>query len=254
MKKSRSWCLVAIFLFTLYNCKQAAPVQDWIPLQTELLHNGSVAMYSIKNKLGEVEVYYTNHILRETDNCVIVQEYTGKTKEYTKRLRLDGASLNLISYDVIQNNTEADLNSTTINSVQFTMLSGKKTHQTYLISDFLDEKPKYTRLFIGDFFIENDFLLTLLTAFPFETTKQGTYKVVRTMSVMDKNEKTNWETKTFSITGKEEILYKRKPIPVYKVSFPAEKANAWFSQETPHMLIRAEFPTNTIELIDWNEL
>ncbi|MCE5222863.1 hypothetical protein LLG10_01560 [bacterium] len=254
MKKNLSWFLVILFLFTLNSCKPATPVQDWVPLQTELLHNGSVAMYSIKNKLGDVEVYYTNHILREADNCVIVQEYTGKTEEYTKRLRLDGASLNLISYDVIQNNKEADLTSTTVNSLQFTMLSGKKTHQTYLISDFLDEKPKHTRLFIGEFFIENDFFLTLLTAFPFETTKQATYKVVRTMSVMDPEEKTNWETKAFYIAGEEEILYKRKPVPTYRVSFPAEKATAWFSQEAPHMLIRAEFPTNTIELIDWNEL
>ena len=254
MKKSRTWFLVVLFLFTLSSCKQTATVPDWVLLKSEFLRNGSVAMYSIKNKLGDVEVYYTNHILREADNCVIVQEYTGKTTEYTKRLRLDGTSLNLISYDVIQNNKEADLTSTTVNSLQFTLLSGKKTHQTYLISDFLDEKPKYTRLFIGEFFIENDFLLTLLTAFPFETTKQATYKVVRTMSVMDPNEKTNWETKTFYISDKEEILYKRKPIPTYRVSFPAEKATAWFSQETPHMLIRAEFPTNTVELIDWNEL
>lgn len=254
MRHQWTWFLLIFFLFFTNSCKQAATPQDWISLQADQLHNGSVAMYSIKNKLGDVQVYYTNHILKEASNCVIVQEYTGKTEEYTKRLRLDGSTLNMISYEVAQNNKEADLSKTTIDQLQFTMLSGKKMNQTYLISDFLGDKPRYTRLLVGSFFIENDFLLTLLTAFPFEKEKQGTYKVVRTMSVMDEKEQNHWESKTFSVTGQEEILYKRRKIPVYRVSFPAEKAIAWFSQEIPHMLIRAEFPTDTIELVDWNEI
>jgi len=247
--------LFAVMLFsTVSSCKPASVVQDWIPLKAERLHNGSVAMYAIKNRLGEVEVYYKNHILQEAENVLVVQEYTGKTEEYTKRLRLDGTTLNLLSYEVAQDNKEADLSKTTINQVQFTMLTGKKTNQTYLISDFLEDKPKYTRVFIGNFFIESDFLLTLLSAFPFEEQKQGSYKVVRTMSVMDKNEKNHWETKAFSITGSEEILYKKQSIPAYRVSFPAEKTTAWYSKEVPHMLLRAELTSTTIELIDWNEL
>jgi len=247
--------LLTVLLFsTISSCKPALVVQDWIPLKADRLRNGSVAMYAIKNRLGEVEVYFKNHIMQEAENLLIVQEYTGKTEEYTKRLRLDGTNLNLLSYEVIQNNKEADLSKTTINQLQFTMLTGKKTNQTYLISDFLEDKPKYIRLFIGNFFIEGDFLLTQLSAFPFEEQKQGSYKVVRTMSVMDPNEKNYWETKTFSVTDREEILYKRQSIPAYRVSFPAEKTTAWFREEAPHILLKAELTSTTVELIDWNEL
>lgn len=247
MRHWLSWFLILLFSLGWVSCQIKTPKVDWIPLRSDYMHNGSVSMYSIKNKLGDILVYYKNHVLIEAGNYVISQEYTGQTEEFTRRLRLDGSTLNMISYEIVQDNTEVDKSKTTINQLQFVMLTGKKTNQTYFITDFQDEKPKYSRLFIGNFFIENDFLLTLLSAFPFEELSYASYNIVSTV-----NKKNS--VSSFTVTGKEKILYKRKMIPTYRVNFPTEKSNAWFSQEIPHMLIKAEFPDRTIELVDWNEI
>lgn len=254
-------CLIACILMSLsmvvINCRDLTTQIEWIPLKSEYLRNGSVAMYSVKNKIGKIELYYKNHIFREAGDCVISQEYTGQTAEYIKRLRLDGVTLNLISYDIIQNNTEADLDKTTIAELQFKMLTSKKTNQTYLITDYLENKPSYTRLYTKPFLIENDFLLTVMTGFPFEEHSHASYQVVNTMKKVNDtagNETAYLAEVAFTVIGQEEISYKRQNIPSYKVNFPSENLQAWFSVEIPHMLIKAEFPERTIELVDWNEI
>lgn len=257
MKRSIvAWLLIGCSVFMIH-CQDAETQIDSIPLKSEYLRNGSVSMYTVKDKLGKVELYYKNHIFREAGDCVISQEYTGQTTEYIKRLRLDGVTLNLISYDIIQNNTEADLDKTTIAELQFKMLTGKKNNQTYLITDYLEDKPSHTRLYTHPFLIENDFLLTLLTGFPFEEYSHASYQVVNTMKKVNDpqgTEKAYLAELSFNVTGKEEITYKRQSIPVYKVEFPSENLKAWFTVEIPHMLIKAEFPNRTLDLLDWNEI
>lgn len=242
MKKTIT-IVALVFLLSLvaFGCtSQEKPVPSL--LEASSLQNGSVALYSIKDKNGKVMKLIKNHVLEETSQMFFIQEYSASDSEEMIRVKLSPKTLNLDYSEVVVTKSTDGGESM---PKQEASASIERAGSNYFLTMLRDGKKQNTRIFNDSLVMEQEVMVYLLNCFPFDKTSSAS---IHFMNVRSQQE----GVENITVVGKETKMYNQQNINVYRVKLDSLGCTAWYMEEKPHPLVEADFPSYTIQLSDWN--
>lgn len=244
MIKRKFICLLLGFLvFITWSCsKSDRPVKSI--LDSTSLRNGSVSLFNVKDKTGKVVKVITNNVFAETSEMYLVQEYSTIDSQEMVRVKMSPKTLNLNHSEILKMQISKADQTMPKQIPEFTV---ERSGTTYFLTSLASGKPVNSRIFYDSLVMEQEVMVYLLNCFPFETTTFASIHYINARTQKDGNE-------SISVEGKETKIYNKQEISVYKVRLTALGGTAWYMEESPHILVQADFPSYTISLVDWNGL
>jgi hypothetical protein len=230
-------CFLLSFLSVFLSSSCASnPAQLSSPWKTEHLKNGSVTFYAIYNEKNRNIAQERNHIFHEAGNIVLVREIIGAKEEELFRLKLDKTNLTPIYLELISSK-EAD---------QTVLLKGTKMNRAWLVENRKSPTVKYKQFYLGkDSIVEQEALVFLMAAFPFEDMNSTSVRTVFSRNELD-------ATVSIEILDPETIQIADQSYLCHTLHFISLGVKAWYMKEAPHLLVQSKKGAETIKLLSWN--
>jgi hypothetical protein len=235
--KKITFLLIFIFLINIINCSNNKDnVNVNINVNPEYLKNGSVSIYSVSDSETDEITYFTNYILVQPENILIIRDLNNNDEERIQRYKIDKENLSILSSEVVKS----------VNNKQDNLYTGTKKGKYFELVDNTNKEQKTKRIDIGNNqYFEDDIILQLISCFPLNKDQIHNFKYVSTLDLLEGEE-------SYKVIGEDTVMVMSKKFNSIKVELINSRCTAWFLEENPHILLRAVYPDNVIEIINWN--
>jgi hypothetical protein len=230
-------CLFSLFLcLFLFSSCTSNPEQLSSPWNTEHLKNGSVTFYAVYNEKNRNIAQERNHIFHEAGNLVLVREIIGAEEEEIFRLKMEKSNLVPIYLEV---NSSKD-------AEQSTLIKGQKMNRAWIVENKKTQAVKLKQFYLGkDAVIEQEALVFLMAAFPFESMSNTSVRTLFSRKELD--------AEVFiELLEPETIQIADQSYACYTLHYTSLGITAWYMKEAPHLLVQSKKGAETTKLLSWN--
>lgn len=235
MKYLRNFLSLFFCLLMASSCA-SNPEQLSSPWKSEHLKNGSVTFYAVYNEKNRNIAQERNHIFHEAGNIVLVREIIGAEEEELFRLKLDKTNLSPVSLELVSS-IEAD---------QTILLQGNKMNRAWIVENKKTQPAKLKQFYLGkDSVIEQEALVFLMAAFPFESMTSTSVRTLFSRKELD--------AEVFiELLNPETIQIADQNYECHTLHFTSLGITAWYMKEAPHLLVQSKKGAETTKLLSWN--
>jgi len=236
--KKLTFFVIFLILTNFASCKNDKNTIDInINVNPEFLRNGSVSNYSVSNSNTDDISYFTNYILLQPEYILIIKDYNTSDGERIQRFKLDKENLSILNSEIVKNDgVKQDI-----------LIESSRKGNYFEFKDLTNkDNPVSKKIYTGrEQIFEENVILQMISCFPLNKDETYNFKYVNTQDLIDGEE-------TFKVIGFETITVMNKKYNSIKIELLSSRCTAWFLEDPPHILLRAIYPNNVIELINWN--
>ena len=228
--------LIFLSLINIISCSNNLKINININVNPDYLKNGSVSIYSVSDSNTDDISYFTNYILAEPERILIIKDLNNNIEEKIHRYKVDKKNLSVLNSEIVKSNgVKQDI-----------LFKGTRRGNYFELIDSSNKETKTKRINIGNNqYFEDDIILQLLSCFPLNKDLIHNFKYISTSSQAEGEE-------SYKVIGVDAITVMNKKFNSIKVELVNSRCTAWFLEEAPHILLKAVYPNNVIEIINWN--
>jgi len=230
--------LILIFSISIISCSnnKDSNVIVSINVNPDFLKNGSVSIYSVSESETDEISYFTNYILSQSESILIIKDLNNNIEEKIQRYKLDKKNLSILSTEIVKSNGDK----------QDILFKGTKKGNYFELVDSSNKDLITKRIITGNNqYFEEDLILQLIACFPLNKDQIHNFKFVSTINQIQGEE-------SYKVIGEDIVTVMNKKFNSIKVELINSRCTAWFLEEAPHILLRAVYPDNVIEITNWN--
>lgn len=239
MRKAITLLLVfSFFIFFLSSCTKESQ-KVLIEVDPSQLKNGSTSIYALYDEKGKSVYTFRDNIFINPDNILLIRELTEQDNEEILRAKLDPKLLFPIQIQIVKSESQSE-------SPNFL---GEKKGKSYVITEWDEnQKPSYEKIYVGsEQFFEDELLLHIMSCFPLKVGKSYEFRYINT-----RKKSSGYEH--YNVVGTETIIAANNKYESIKVEIPGNSCTAWFLKDSPHILLKAKFPSLELQLTGWNNI
>ena len=237
MKKFITLIFICFSISLLFSCSKDN--LNFIEVEPSQLRNGSTSLYTLYDKKGKEIYTFKDNVFVNPDNILIVRELTEKDNEEVLRIKLDPRYLSPIQVQIVKSEKQSEK----------PKFSGDKKGRSYIITEWDDNNnASYKRIYIGsEQFFEDEVMLHIISTFPLNEGAHKNFKYVNTRKKISGDE-------SYKVIGLESLIISGNKYETVKVEIPGNNCKAWYLKDSPHILLKAEFPSMELRLTGWNNI
>lgn len=237
----RAVALLLIFnllIFSDLNCTKKNQ-NVLIEVDPSQLKNGSTSIYALYDEKEKPVYTFRDNVFINPDNILIIRELSEQDNEEILRAKLDSELLFPVQLQIVKSDSQNET----------PHFLGEKKGESYIITEWDENNnPSYERIYVGsEQFFEDEVLLHLMSCFPLKVGEGGKYMYINT-----RKKSSGYEH--YNVVGTETINAANNKYESVKVEIPGNSCTAWFLKDSPHILLKAKFPSLELQLTGWNNI
>lgn len=203
------------------------------------LRNGSTAIYTLYDETGKTVYTFRDNVFINPDNILIIRELTEQSNEEILRVKLDPKLLIPLEIKIVKSEEESEQ----------PHFLGEKRGKSFIITQWDENNnPSYNRIYFGsEQFFEDEILLRIMSCFPLKLGEKGEFRYVNTRKKISGYER-------YEVSKLESVIAANNKYESIRVEIPGNNCTAWFLKDSPHILLKAKFPSLELNLTGWNNI